>query len=154
MSETEINFFKPTRHRRQTSASSADIGIVGRHRHRRQTSASSADRHRHRRQTLASSADIGIVGRHRHRRQTSAWSADIGIVGRYRHRRQTSIPRSNKGRMGARGFSYACPTAWNSLNDYLKKNDTFNIRGFQKAIENIPFHYLNLLLAPLRHIFV
>ena len=33
------------------------------------------------------------------------------------------IPRINKGQMGAHGFSYACPTAWNLLNGYLK-NDT------------------------------
>ena len=48
------------------------------------------------------------------------------------------IPRINKGRMGARGFSYACPTAWNSLNDYLK-NDTLTFCAFKKQLKTYLF---------------
>ena len=48
------------------------------------------------------------------------------------------IPRINKGRMGARGFSYACPTAWNSLNDYLK-NDTLTFGAFKKQLKTYLF---------------
>ena len=45
------------------------------------------------------------------------------------------IPRINRGRLGTRGFSYACPTAWNSLNDYLKI-DTLTFGAFKKQLKH------------------
>ena len=44
----------------------------------------------------------------------------------------------NRGRLGTRGFSYACPTAWNSLNDYLKI-DTLTFGAFKKQLKTYLF---------------
>ena len=60
----------------------------------------------------------------------------------------------NQQRTAGSPWIFLCLPNSLELVKWLSENWHFNIWCIQKAIENIPFLYLNLLLAPLRHIFV